>query len=67
MIRKANRNPVKDRPPADADRRAFLKKSVYAAYATPLITTLLVAGDSAAKSYKEDDFCRKNPTHPKCQ
>ena len=27
----------------DQDRREFLRKSVYAAYATPLITTLLVA------------------------
>ncbi|MDG5466849.1 hypothetical protein P9J64_00780 [Deltaproteobacteria bacterium IMCC39524] len=34
----------------DASRRDFLRKSVYAAYATPLITTLLVQKASAAAS-----------------
>ena len=34
----------------DEDRREFLRKSVYAAYATPLITTLLVEDAAAAQS-----------------
>ena len=34
----------------DNRRRAFLRNSVYAAYATPLITALLVAEKSAAAS-----------------
>ena len=34
----------------DAHRRDFLRTSIYAAYATPLITTLLVTGKAAAQS-----------------
>ena len=34
----------------DKTRREFLRKSVYAAYATPVIVTLLVAKKSAAGS-----------------
>ena len=34
----------------DDSRREFLRTSVYAAYATPLITTLLVAEKAAAAS-----------------
>ena len=34
----------------DADRRDFLRKSIYAAYATPLITALLVEEASAKQS-----------------
>jgi hypothetical protein len=34
----------------DADRREFLRKSIYAAYATPLITALLVEEASAKNS-----------------
>ena len=34
----------------DKDRREFLKNSIYAAYATPIITALLVAEESAAAS-----------------
>lgn len=34
----------------DESRREFLRTSVYAAYATPLITTLLVAEKAAAQS-----------------
>ena len=37
----------------DSDRRDFLRKSVYAAYATPLITTLLVTENAAANSYTD--------------
>ena len=36
--------------PVDDDRRAFLRRSVYAAYATPLITALLVEEAGAASS-----------------
>ena len=48
------------------NRREFLRKSVYAAYATPLITALLVE-EASAGSTKSDDFCRKHPDHWKCQ
>ena len=34
----------------DESRREFLRTSVYAAYATPLITTLLVTEKAAAQS-----------------
>lgn len=47
------------------NRREFLRKSLYAAYATPLITALLVENASAAQS-KDDIFCMKHPDHPKC-
>jgi hypothetical protein len=40
-------------PDMDEERRSFLKKSVYAAYATPLITTLLVTEKAAADSYSD--------------
>jgi hypothetical protein len=36
---------------ADKERRAFLRKSVYAVYATPVITALLVNNASAAQSW----------------
>ena len=35
----------------DETRREFLRKSVYAAYATPVIVCLLVAKESAAASF----------------
>jgi len=50
----------------DRDRRDFLRKSAYAAYATPLITALLVETASAGSS-KPADFCRKHPNHWKCR
>ncbi len=50
----------------DRDRRDFLRTSVYAAYATPLITALLVEKASAGWS-KPEDFCRKHPDHWKCK
>jgi len=43
-------------PDVDEERRSFLKTSVYAAYATPLITALLVAEKAAAASGRE---CRR--------
>ncbi len=39
-----------DSNPVDSDRREFLRQSIYAAYATPLITALLVEEASAANS-----------------
>jgi len=42
-------------PDVDEERRSFLRKSVYAAYATPLITTLLVAEKAAAQSIGDCD------------
>lgn len=36
--------------PVEDTRREFLRKSVYAVYATPVITALLVAEASAARS-----------------
>jgi len=47
----------------DKDRRDFLKNSVYAAYATPLITALLVEEASAAASNCPD--CDKLPDNAK--
>lgn len=52
----------------DADRRDFLRKSIYAAYATPLITALLVEEANAAPSCtgrlarrcsRPRNFCRR--------
>jgi hypothetical protein len=57
----------KDAPPqaekVDNERREFLRNSVYAAYATPLITALLVAEESAAASNCPD--CDKLPENAK--
>jgi hypothetical protein len=53
---------------ADTRRRDFLRKSVYAVYATPLITALLVEEANAAPSCtggikkmcsKPKNFCKK--------
>ena len=59
--------------PLNADRRAFLRKSVYAAYATPLITALLVE-EASAKNSNNNGKCSpkwcQNPNHwdePCCQ
>lgn len=40
-----------DKQSTDEARREFLRKSVYAAYATPVITALLVSKASAAISF----------------
>ena len=50
----------------DQDRREFLRKSVYAAYATPLITSLLVAEESAAASRCSLEWCARRGFHPRC-
>jgi hypothetical protein len=52
------------------NRREFLRKSVYAAYATPLITALLVEKASAYQSGRgggHETFCKRHPWHEKCQ
>lgn len=41
----------------DDTRREFLRKSVYAAYATPIITALLVSNASAAASSTPQSSC----------
>ena len=50
----------------DNERRAFLRNSVYAAYATPLITALLVAEESAAASRCSLEWCARRGFHPRC-
>jgi hypothetical protein len=47
--------------PIDETRREFLRKSVYAAYATPVIVTLLVAKKSAAGSQNRGQCAQKVP------
>ena len=42
--------PTPNSETVDTERRDFLRNSVYAAYATPLITVLLVDAKSAAAS-----------------
>jgi hypothetical protein len=42
--------PHKEQQLTDASRRDFLRKSVYAVYATPIITTLLIERANAAAS-----------------
>jgi len=63
---KKNQNNQDSRSECDQSRRDFLRKSVYAAYATPVITALLVEQASAKKS-KDDDFCAQKPWHHLCQ
>ena len=69
--------PMKEKPSAepesvDENRRDFLRNSVYAAYATPLITMLLVDAKSAAASQGCPDVirekCESGELHgPPCQ
>lgn len=69
--------PDTDQPKSDLKsddsntRREFLRKSVYAAYATPLITALLVENASAANSNGNgagsERFCERHPNHWSCQ
>ena len=58
-------------PPNDVDgeRRSFLRQSVYAAYATPVITALLVEDASAALSCTGSirRFCDQHPRLPFCR
>jgi hypothetical protein len=61
-----------DRPASiDDERRAFLRRSIYAAYATPLITALLVEEAGAAQSGNNGrcspKWCRKHPWADCCQ
>ena len=61
----------RDLNPVDNDRREFLRQSIYAAYATPLITVLLVDEASAKGSRgcanKPRDFCERHPWHRCCR
>ncbi|GAB4182660.1 MAG: hypothetical protein Tsb0017_05890 [Geothermobacteraceae bacterium] len=50
----------------DDQRRDFLRKSVWAAYATPVITALLVGQASAFNSKNPPPCCSDRPNHPKC-
>lgn len=52
-----------EQKPVDTARREFLRNSVYAAYATPIITALLVEEASAAASNCPD--CDKLPDNAK--
>ena len=58
--------PEKDSDNVNNSRREFLRKSVFTAYATPLITALLVEEASAASSNAKVD-CDKNPDNPNCR
>ena len=56
-------------PIVDSERREFLRTSVYAAYATPLITMLLVDAHSAAASPGRNNCpskCSEFPDDPGC-
>jgi hypothetical protein len=58
--------------PVDDDRREFLRRSIYAAYATPLITMLLVEKAAAAPSGGNNGrcspkWCRNHPDADCCQ
>lgn len=67
-------HPAKETPIAedevDEHRREFLRTSIYAAYATPLITSLLVAEKSVAQSVtcppRLQRFCDRHPNFPIC-
>jgi len=57
-------------PDVDEERRSFLKTSVYAVYATPLITALLVEKANAADSLctpRWQSRCRRRPWIPFCR
>jgi hypothetical protein len=58
--------PDRDLDNVNNSRREFLRNSVYAAYATPLIAALLVEEASAASSNANVD-CDKTPWNPNCQ
>jgi len=50
-VRRTHQNKQQtDADPIDNARREFLRKSVYAAYATPVLTAMLVEQASAASS-----------------
>ncbi|MHB8765323.1 MAG: hypothetical protein ACYDA8_13470 [Deferrisomatales bacterium] len=61
-----NPGPLAPEPPgADEARREFLRRSVYAAYATPVLVALLVERASAKKSLPCPPFCpRPQPPPP---
>ncbi len=51
----------KENLPGDTSRREFLRKSVYAAYATPVITALLVNKASAVQSWDPSNGSNDRP------
>lgn len=65
-INKKSENAEKVKGVADERRREFLRKSVYAAYATPVIMAILVEKASAKTSPQV--YCPRhgwvNPSHP---
>ena len=70
MTPKPNANQPGNEAQNSVNRREFLRKSVYAAYATPLITALLVEQASAFQSgvnKNDETFCARNPWHEKCR
>jgi hypothetical protein len=64
-----NETPVPE-DDVDAQRREFLRTSIYAAYATPLIASLLVAEKSVAQSTgcppRLQRLCDRFPNLPVC-
>ena len=60
IIDNKNLQPLDD---VDGERRSFLRQSIYAAYATPLITALLVEDANAALSCtgRIRQFCQQYP------
>ena len=70
MTPKPNARKPNNKAENSVNRREFLRKSVYAAYATPLITALLVEQASAFQSGKgggHETFCDRHPWHEKCR
>lgn len=59
---KSDKVPGKTDGNTDKARRDFLRKSMYAAYATPVITALLVNNASASKSWNSGNGV--DPTDP---
>ena len=64
-----NKNTKPEQENVDSKRREFLRKSVYAAYATPIITALLVEDANAAPSCtgRIARYCRRFPDTRFCQ
>ncbi|PHS73136.1 MAG: hypothetical protein COB22_02395 [Cycloclasticus sp.] len=59
-------NKIKETPQATdcESRREFLRKSKYAVYATPAITSLILHSESAMASHK--NCPTSSPGHPNC-
>ena len=57
-------NSTESKPSTDKSRREFLRKSAYAAYATPVITALLVNKASAASVWSATGHESNIPPSP---